>query len=299
MILSFPLSCGVTSLSGHPLKGQRRVRFVFVDESGSSAKEPVTVVAAIIVHGDHQWKPVANHLAGLVKDHVPLHLQKNFVLHAVDLFSGKALQEAWPPQKSWNLLEKVLQTVPEYMIPVSFGFCRKLTPVVESILPPDDLAYLNRGLERPGSRVKLQHARAMADCLTWADQFIERFCPDEVATVLVEDNPEMRKSIKAMPQLLEMISSLPIGNPGWIKPLRSIVGTVNYAGKREEPLLQLADACAFILRRRLGGFPHVDRFIHALHANDLIEQIENENGDAGGTVFARLKNDLAPFSKSG
>src|SRR5947209_256624 len=121
-----PLIRGPKSLSGHPLKGNRRVRFIFVDESGSSAKEPVTVVAGVIVHGDGQWKPAAKRLADLIKEYVPLRLQNNFVLHAVDLFSGKALQEAWPPENSWTLLERVLQIVPEYMLPVSFGFCRKL-----------------------------------------------------------------------------------------------------------------------------------------------------------------------------
>jgi hypothetical protein len=40
-----PLSRGAKSLTEHPLKGSRRVRFIFMDESGNSANEPVTVVA--------------------------------------------------------------------------------------------------------------------------------------------------------------------------------------------------------------------------------------------------------------
>ena len=47
------------SLSGHPLEGNRLVRFIYVDEAGISKHEPIAVVTGVIVHADTQWRPVA------------------------------------------------------------------------------------------------------------------------------------------------------------------------------------------------------------------------------------------------
>ena len=69
----------------------------------------------------------------------------------------------------------------------------------------------------------------------------------------------VRKVIKAMPEFLKS-PELQKVNSEWLRPLRSTVGGINYASKNEEPLLQLADACAFALRRDLAGFPKTERF---------------------------------------
>ncbi len=46
------------SISGVRLDGEKLVRFVYLDESGISINEAVTVVAGVIVDADKQWKAV-------------------------------------------------------------------------------------------------------------------------------------------------------------------------------------------------------------------------------------------------
>lgn len=75
------------SLSGVELDGDSLVRFVFLDESGISANESVTVVAGVIVHADLQWKEVEKALFDLADKYltatsgpagVPESIRKNF-----------------------------------------------------------------------------------------------------------------------------------------------------------------------------------------------------------------------------
>lgn len=287
--MKVPLLRGPRSISGHSLKGDRRVRFVFADESGNSAEEPVTVVASVIVHGDTQWKPLANLLAGLVKCHVPTDLQEGFVIHGVDLFSGKALKEAWPPHKSWAFLDDLLSETRD--LPVAIGFCWHL--VKSGTKWEGEQAEIYPALlTDPVMRVQMQHALAFLESMSLADRFIDRYHHGELGTVIAEDNKGMRKIIKAMPGIANdaLLAHVP--------PLRSIVGTVHYAAKDEEPLLQLADVCAFIVRRHLAGLPNVDRFVDALGARERLAPIQPFVG-GGRAMLAPARKRTVPIAVNG
>jgi hypothetical protein len=74
------------------------VRLIYTDEAGTSAKEPVCVVASVIVHGDQQWRPLENEVQRIVKERVPSNLKEKFIFHATEVFSGgkKIDRLAWP-----------------------------------------------------------------------------------------------------------------------------------------------------------------------------------------------------------
>ena len=64
------------SLSGIELDGDSIVRQVYLDESGISANESMTVVAGLIIDPDKQWKLVAEYLNSLLIEYVPVeHLE--------------------------------------------------------------------------------------------------------------------------------------------------------------------------------------------------------------------------------
>ena len=42
------------------------MRFIYVDESGISINESVTVVAGVVVKGDKEWRAVERHVKGLI-----------------------------------------------------------------------------------------------------------------------------------------------------------------------------------------------------------------------------------------
>jgi hypothetical protein len=83
---------GPLSLSGHRLAGDAPVRFIYTDEAGISASEPVTVVAALIVHADTQWHKAANLINALL-GYVPKRYQEGFVFHATSIWGNPNLRE--------------------------------------------------------------------------------------------------------------------------------------------------------------------------------------------------------------
>ena len=275
-----PVVRGALSLSGHPVAGSKKVRFIFVDESGNSSKEPVTVVAAVILHGDAQWRPVVDKLNDIKNRMVPSQIRDGFIFHAVDLFSGTALGKE-QRQHSLDILEAVLRIPEECGLSISFGFCRKLDAAMLNGIDPEVL-------KNSGNRVIIQHVMAFMASMSKTDNFIASYCPGEVGTVIAEDNQPMRKALKLVPSLINKGSYAAL-----YPPMRSIVGTVNYAAKDEEPILQLADACAWTVRRAMSGFGGAERFVAALCAEEGLGAIKNDGGLIGGWTIARYPSDIA------
>ena len=54
------------------------MRVVYMDESGTSRKEPLALVAGVVVDGDHQMIAVEEHLERLVRKHIPETDRENF-----------------------------------------------------------------------------------------------------------------------------------------------------------------------------------------------------------------------------
>jgi len=252
------------------------VRFAFFDESGTSAKETVTVVAAVLIHADSQWKPLARRLGELIQIYVPADKRDGFVIHAVDLFSGKALGESWPPRKSWQFLEDVLSVAAISRLDFLVSFCRKLdTAALETALSGSDFSFLKDN----NRRTKMQHALVFADCLSHVDQFLGQYFCDEIGTAIAEDHHEMRKIVKQIPTFFNG------GSLGaFYPPMRSLVGAINFAAKQDEPMLQLADAIAWTTKRALAGMNNVERFVAAL---GLTESIATLMDKPMGRVFPR------------
>lgn len=62
----------------------------FGDEAGigSPTDEPISIVAAVIVHGDQQLAKVRNSLKRLADMYIPPEQREGFVFHAEELFNG-------------------------------------------------------------------------------------------------------------------------------------------------------------------------------------------------------------------
>jgi hypothetical protein len=61
------------AFGGGPLRGDKIVRLVYLDEAGISnpAHEPWLVVAGIVINADKQFKLIESYLDELVKKHIP------------------------------------------------------------------------------------------------------------------------------------------------------------------------------------------------------------------------------------
>src|SRR2546430_2602291 len=86
------------SISGVELDGDKLVRLVYLDESGSST-EPFLVVAGVIIDADKQWRLVERNVNELIGKYVPEENQKGFIFHATDMLGGHGIfakhRERW------------------------------------------------------------------------------------------------------------------------------------------------------------------------------------------------------------
>jgi hypothetical protein len=125
------------------------------------------------------------------------------------------------------------------------------------------------------SRSQSQHAKAFGLCIAQADYFIRTYCGlSEVATVVAEDVPKIKASLR---EIAHQLKSQPfvIDDPDRYKaigypPLPAsyqisrVKDTVHFVEKRDGPFIQIADACAFAIRRYVAGHATGDEFVNAM-----------------------------------
>src|SRR5215211_5839544 len=98
----------------------------------------------------------------------------------------------------------------------------------------------------------------------------EKAPPDEVAMLIAEERNEARAVLRATHKLYcgdKLVKQ-------WLPPsmhaelsITRIKGPPNFASKDEEVLLQISDACAFVLQRYLKEGSNADRFLSAMLGN--------------------------------
>jgi hypothetical protein len=243
------------------------MRYVYVDEAGQSEPEPVTVVVGIIVHADLQLELVQAEISRIL-DRVPAALRKGFVFHAKTIWGNKAYRDVWPYDDRLQVLKDMMSLPRRCDLRISYGRVRR------DSFPAD--AFVGA----PFSRSQLQHAMAFSGCLARADRFIRLYAdPRETAAVVAEDLPEMRKILSAValmfrdkPMTLRPEDLLPTEAEqaqGFIEQdaefrITKLRGPVHFVQKQEDPLLQVADACAYALRRYFSGQTLGAEFIEAM-----------------------------------
>ena len=80
--------------------------------------------------------------------------------------------------------------------------------------------------------------------------------PEEVALVIVEDRHIVKKTLRQVQSWAQNRAVARQGEEREYLPLEHIRDTVYWAGKKESPLLQLADICAFVIRGHLNERRH-------------------------------------------
>ncbi|KAF0181010.1 MAG: DUF3800 domain-containing protein [Hyphomonadaceae bacterium] len=245
------------AFGGGELAGDCLVRFIYLDESGvgSIEREPVFVVAGVIVHADRQWKEIEDRLAVLADRHVPKAHRPDFVFHATELFSGGGTfdRQSWSKESRWAILEDILKIPSEMGLPVVWAATARRPMVV--------LADMGNRLKRGVTLdpLEMAHSLSVMACAHEAHGWMEEHAEiDELAQIVAEDTTQRRAAIKKMFNEIrsdqfrnEYVSFFP-QDADRGKPLQRIVNSVQFSEKRESAPLQLADACAFAIRRYLS-----------------------------------------------
>lgn len=213
---------------------------IFLDEAGISALEPVSVVVAIIVRDEHDLANIEKALDH-VRRHVPAHLRKGFIFHATDLFhrkKGTAAAQIGDEERS-AILEELVALPRELTMPMAIAYTTRSEPSSEAT--------------RKG-RAMIEHLATFGSCLLSAAKWSNKFASDATMGIVAEDCPPMRG------MLMKILDDLRSDEapPEWIDgvSLDCLAGPVVFAKKGASLPLQVADACAFAIRRYLSGGKH-------------------------------------------
>jgi uncharacterized protein DUF3800 len=267
------------------------VRYVFIDEAGTAPKDPIRVVAGVIVHADKHCMR-ADQAVKEVLESIPGHIRpKCPVFHAKSIWGDPKLRDNWSFDERKRLLCSMMSLPKELELSLALGACERTME-----LPPELLA------SRKISLTQAQHGIAFQECIARADSFINRYANhNEVATVISEDVPESKSLLRHMARFLlkpgydipkEDVRLVQIGDAALedvesfrVRKVSRIRMPIHFVEKRDEPLLQIADACAFAFRRFLSEQDHGRDFVQAIiggspNAKDF------PLGEWGGGIFS-------------
>lgn len=271
------------SISGVKLDGEKLVRFVYLDESGISINEVVTVVAGVIVDADNQWKAVEKGIDDLIVRSLgatgpatlPRIIRAAYVLHASDMFHGRGPlfnQQLCSLERSHNTLKELLAIPSLFGLPVVFGYIRK---------EPYQDTSKSAGQRRREIRdsAAINQSLAFTLCAVAAEQYMRTLAdPTEIATLVAENNPQTAQALKTVHDLLRGSlfpdSEMRLWSSEYLKlgpdylPLRKIVDAVHFQEKNDAYLLQIADACAVIIRYFIEEKRNTGAFVDAFTQGD-------------------------------
>lgn len=226
------------ALIGGPIFGNRWVKQCLLDEAGINARDPVVVVAGVIVDPDSQFVAVERRIDEAREALIPEHIRDGFAFHAKDVFGRLRKQEGWDWKKCNEITQAWFQIALDLKLPIV-------------------LTWVAKNLNEAGiCEVNEEaHMLAFAECIQGIDDYMREFASDEVASVIAEDCPHMRKRLRHMAKKI-MRGGL-IGDLNFTEKINHIKGGVLFAEKDDSPILQIADAFAFsfsrYVNRRPGG----------------------------------------------
>jgi hypothetical protein len=243
------------------------MKYAYIDESGVSIHERVLVVAGVLVDADSQWKSAAEHLDLLVEEFVPVEHRNGFIFHATELFhrSGPIAKD-----RAHEALEAILKLPAQLGLAVAFGYVRKLPlPELPSGLPQK----IRR--KQVSIDIGINHSVAFCLCTIGVERYMkEDTHPDEIATLIVENNTDTQRDIKSAYNAMKgknlksererfIWDFLRRRHPESL-PIRRVIDVPHMVQKHEASLLQIADACAMVIRHCLEERTNAQPFINAL-----------------------------------
>jgi hypothetical protein len=248
------------------------VRLVYLDEAGISnpSQEPFVVVAGVIIDADRQFKAIESHIDGLARKYLPEAMQGRVPFHAMELWHGTKNfdRQNWPLEKRLEILTALADVPRQFDIPICWGSTDRKT-VPELISGSASSVLIEQ----------ISHGHAFFKFVVQVETVMRAVANQEVAMLIAEDRSLVRKMLKvahsilrgrADPAFQAFLPEMLDGDSGIFKfvlPLERIVETVHFADKRESSLLQIADLCAFVIKRNI---------MKATHSEQLFSAIQNQ-----------------------
>jgi len=220
------------------------MRVVYLDESGtgSLASDPIMVVAGVIVNADEQAIVIGNRLNEIRYRRTPSGLRVPEHLHAKDIFWGTRQYD----RKKWPLRRRLAILKDLSLIPLAHN-----VPVVYGAVDRVALKVANPNL----SQKELDAAAytvAATVCLIKVEKFMRaRAGQNEIASITMEMGAVGMDRVKQIHKLLKKPTRHLIpADLNKLLPITRIMDAPSFQEKGHSSILQLADYCAFALKRR-------------------------------------------------
>ena len=251
------------------------MRILYLDESGIGQidKDPALVVAGVLIDPDTQWMPLASRLRSILSDAIPDGVKAPKHLHAKDIYHGtkEFSRDKWEVERRFKILDRVAALPEEFQLPVVWTSM-------------DRKAFAR---EHPGMPAAEQlrniYTIAAVSCFFQVEVYMRAMGKDlEAASIIMESNSDLQRRI---PEVFSYMRDLdPTSDyPAWrnVLPLQRLIDAPAYQPKTASSILQLADFCAFAIKRRLEGRadsarftgPMVKRFMQLREARVDSEQV--------------------------
>lgn len=241
------------------------MRFAYLDESGigNAKAEPFVVVAGVIVHADLQIRAIEQYLRDMAGDYVHPQLRKFTRFHAKELFNGGKTfnRQTYPQELRWKILREICEIPKKFDLPVVMGFVPR-----EKYKATTFRSNWNDKKLAVGAQVL-----ASTCCLIAVEKYMRQTDGSEVAALVYENNDDARGLIRNTQQMLRdsdfttHLSDDFLG-AAWREylPLSRIVESPLFSEKNDSSILQVADALAWSINRKLRNADKCDMFFEPI-----------------------------------
>lgn len=243
----------------------------YVDEAGTAPCEPVRVVAGIIIQPGDQLRALEHEITRLLDQYVPPKFRAGHVFHATKLFSGDEFREEWGDNR-WNLLVEMTSLPRRLSLPISYAMIRSGSFLKETY----DVVAAAR---RPLTPHNFDHASAFAFCAAAADRHLRRAGSPAEWALVAANVDGMKAAISTAVEILRLQAihlppqlvrhdvsdiSPEVLESGVDLKIAKLLDSPIFKEQRDDPLLQLADATAFAIRRWITELRHGKELMSAL-----------------------------------
>jgi hypothetical protein len=254
------------------------VRIAHLDESGTGKpeREPFVVIASVVIDGDKQWKSLSQYLSDMAEEVVPKSKKSQFVaFHAKELYSGGKIFERaeGKPGSWWPILDELVSIPQKFDLPVIFGYVPR-----RWFLPGGKQHHPKSGI--PG--LVMAQMMAFAACSVGIEHWMKHVASNEVVQMIMENNNETRAHIKQTQRLITDPKYRAMISPQSQEffNISRIMWPINFQEKTDSSILQIADACAWAIRRRLSRERNSERFYQPMRSQFVNELSSTLEGDA-------------------
>jgi hypothetical protein len=200
-----------------------------------------------------------------MRKRLPEEMRFTGVFHTKDIWHGTRLfhRDQWPRSKRMEILADLAAIPARFHLSVAHGFVQRM---------PAAALLVQKSPHLPdATAANLIHSSAFMYAAGAVDRWMRCNAPNEVAMLIAEDTGKVKEALRQFHDgyrqdyVDSYFDQIRIrGYPQNVFETRNIIDAVHFARKNESPLLQIADTCAFLIKRQLQGRleskPYFDAF---------------------------------------